>query len=426
MSENQRPTAHPISSIDKAFKTDGDTTLPELYLRPDTIAAPAFFVDRDLSVRWIAPGGNDPFSDALAGQIETLATHNVFKLLMGPAVEHCVHEWQSFFSFVYSVLKRSTASATFESGTSSIAPDRLPAAPPENNRETTDFSFGVESSSMIFDGTASVPLRIFGLAFETGTLFLIREGNSKPPLQTGKNTAERKGKERSTANWRLPVGVLCIQINDAHRLSDTMMPVAYFRLIRHIWNVTDELARSLGGKRVGCTGAQIHYVFTESAGRNPIFSAVCCATRMGTQIRALQGKQDSGDGGSEAIALQMGIATGTNDFPGIDAGCGNMPPVVPGGGIDQASLLSSIASKGEIWITKTAVTLLPQMLVDQIKIGVDHQGRFQPNFFTRVSDLQPTSGGKPLKSSMGTLPTTRIVELIPPKTDLSFLKEDSA
>ena len=38
--------------------------------------------------------------------------------------------------------------------------------------------------------------------------------------------------------------------------------------------------------RAAGSGAGIQYVFTESAGRNPIFSAICCATRLNQRMQS--------------------------------------------------------------------------------------------------------------------------------------------
>ena len=57
-------------------------SLPPLALMPDQIEAPAFFVDRHLSVRWMAANGKDRFSRALARCLAPSADKNIFNLLL--------------------------------------------------------------------------------------------------------------------------------------------------------------------------------------------------------------------------------------------------------------------------------------------------------------------------------------------------------
>jgi hypothetical protein len=62
--------------------------------------------------------------------------------------------------------------------------------------------------------------------------------------------------------------------------------------------------------------------------------------------------------------------------------------MIPGGAFDQSSQLSAVSrTKGDIWITRNAVAQLPKKLIDQVVLGIDRQGRFFRNFFTRLSDL---------------------------------------
>jgi hypothetical protein len=70
-----------------------------------------------------------------------------------------------------------------------------------------------------------------------------------------------------------------------------------------------------------------------------------------------------------------------------------------------------LALKGDIWITKNAVGQLPKKLIDQVVLGIDRQGQFFRNFFTRLSDLSPGIGASQSKGEMGALSIARIVKI---------------
>jgi class 3 adenylate cyclase len=202
--------------------------------------------------------------------------------------------------------------------------------------------------------------------------------------------------------------VLSARLNDAHRIADTMLPEVFFKLMNRIWDESDSVVRSFGGKRADCSGAQIDYLFTKNAGRNPIFSAICCATRMNRQMLAMEEKLKAQEGWADEIRMNMGISNGTDELTAAAPG-GCMESTIPGGTFDQSTHLCAIAGKGEIWITRNAVAQLPRKLVDQVVVGIDRQGRFLRNFFTRLSDLPQAAGAGRSHPDLGTLSIARIL-----------------
>jgi hypothetical protein len=151
-------------------------------------------------------------------------------------------------------------------------------------------------------------------------------------------------------------------------------------------------------------------VFKTHLGRNPIFSAICCATRMNSRMKALQQVLAKEHGWLEDICLNMGISHGQDDAPLSNAdNC--MEFVIPGGAHDQSSHLSTIAAKGEIWVTKNAVAQLPQKLIDQVVLGVDRQGQLMRNFFSRIADLPADNQPHQPKTDLAALSVARIVKI---------------
>jgi hypothetical protein len=182
-------------------------------------------------------------------------------------------------------------------------------------------------------------------------------------------------------------------------------------LMHQIWDEGDRVVRSFGGKRAACSGAKIDYMFTKNAGRNPIFSAICCATRMNQQMRkpCKKSSRHNRDGRMRSC-MNMGISHGTDELT-VSAPAGCLESTLPGGTFDQSSQLSAVAGKGEIWITRNAVAQLPRKLIDQVVVGIDRQGRFFRNFFTRLSDLPQAAGPGQPQPDLGTLSIARILTI---------------
>jgi hypothetical protein len=106
----------------------------------------------------------------------------------------------------------------------------------------------------------------------------------------------------------------------------------------------------------------------------------------------------------------MGISHGTDELTtSVPTEC--MESTMPGGTLDQSSQLSAVAGKGEIWITRNAVAQLPRKLIDQVVVGIDRQGRFFRNFFTRLSDLPQAAGPGQPQPDLGTLSIARILTI---------------
>ena len=164
MSEHNGPTGHPKDQTAEPFKTSATParnqmppdaaspvesaagsgsegrssltaqgTFGPLSLSPDQIEAPSFFVNQKLTVAWMNPSGTDAFSHALAKELNSASTGNIFDLLLKPAIKRSMSDWQAFFSFVYVLLRRSTDKGTFDRGTVSFSSNHLPdmeAEPP--------------------------------------------------------------------------------------------------------------------------------------------------------------------------------------------------------------------------------------------------------------------------------------------------------
>ena len=444
MPEYNEPSGHPMDEIAQRFKTSktptpdlpapsvvspsdqaapadltGSEIKPEpatgailgpLSLSTDQIAAPAFFVDRQLSLVWLAPDGTDPFSQALAREWEAASTDNIFNLLLRPAVKGTISDWQAFFSFVYVLLRRSTSREVFDSGTVFVSSDLTPDTDSHPSRRQTRHPFEVDSCLIGANEATTEPLlQLFGLGFDEGTLFLVRRG-----LRHGAATGDRGnlapvGSGEAVAS-KTAICMLSARLNDSHRIADTMLPDYFFKLMNQIGEAADDVARALGGTRAAGSGAGIQYVFTESAGRNPIFSAICCATRLNQRMQSLQAALTAKQGWVDDICLNMGISHGTDEATTRQP-AGSMEIMIPGGASDQASRLSAIAEKGEIWITRQAVGQLPKKQIDQVVLGVDRQGKFLRNFFIRLSDLGRDTGTSHHNVDMNTLSIARIVNI---------------
>lgn len=405
--ETRRPAAPPQApSLGRQASPSGQAGVGPWSLSPQQIDPPAFFVDRDLTLRWIAPSADDPLSQALSAALTSSATGPVFDLLLRPSIKSTVCDWQRFFSFVYTLLRPFSAPETEATrpaapADGAVAPGPIPA------------SFGVASCLLATDPKENLgPLRIFGLEFREGILFLLRRDHWH---DSAAKAVEREPAAVTTdyAADRKTIGVLSLRLHHAHHLAEIMLPDLFFQLTRRIRDVIDGVAKPLGGVCSGGDGDRIHYLFSESAGRNPIFSAISCANRINGHLAALEEQLKTDQGWLGQIRMNMGISCGTDDPANPHAGS-SMELWIPGGALDQAVHLSAMAANGETWITKDAVARLPQKLINQIVLGVDRQGRFLRNFFSRLSDLQPDTAVSGVISEIDRLSVARIVEIEKP------------
>lgn len=429
--QNQPPSAT-VSSLEPSgnrFEPDGTNgSEPEssltaqaivgpLSLSPDQIEAPSFFVDKKLSVVWMNPGSTDAFPKALDQELRSTSTPNIFELLLKPAIKNSIADWQALFSFIYIVLRRSTDQNTFGQGTVSISRSHLPATEDTSTLSPSIHPFQVDSCIIgPKDEATQSPQRIFALEFKQGTLFLLRQ-DQWHSAATASGETESVVNDIEYMDDKEAICILSARLNDSHRIADTMLPEFFFKLMHQIWDECDSVVRSFGGKRAGCSGARIDYTFTKNAGRNPIFSAICCATRMNRQMLVMEDKLKAKEGWADEIRMNMGISHGTDELTTLSTtGC--MESTIPGGTFDQSTHLSAVAGKGEIWITRNAVAQLPRKLIDQVVVGIDREGRFLRNFFTRLSDLpQATGTGQP-HPDLGTLSIARIITIEKPGSEL--------
>ncbi len=381
-----------------------------LSLTPDQIAAPAFFVDKKLSARWVAPDGTDTFSQILALELASVSRGNIFDLLLRPVIKATLPDWQALFSFVYTRLRGSTARDIFDTGTVFISKAHIPDNPSKAHTIPDIHPFRVDSCTIGSGVDADEPsLRLFGLEFKSGTLFLLRQDHWLPEISGNGKQAPAVGNIKP-AGEKKAICILSARLNDSHRIADTMLPEVYFKLVNRIWDEADDVVRALGGIRAGSSGAEIQYMFSENIGRNPIFSAICCAMQLNGRMRALEEQLKAEEGWADEIWLNMGISHGTDDLTASEA-VGSMELMIPGGASDQSSLLSGISAKGEIWVTKHSVTQLPKKLIDRVVLGVERRGQFFRNFFTRLSELAPSvESGQP-KPEMGALFIARVVKI---------------
>lgn len=434
MTEKNSPTGHPMHEIaeqlkasakpqkgqpltetivsDSADASHGNSSLAwdPLSLTPNQIEAPAFFVDVHLNVPWIAPGSTDALSNALAMELNSGTAPNIFSLLLRPAIKDALADWQALFSFVYVTLRRSTSRDIFESATDFISENQRPHRENDTVPGLKRHLFQVDSHILGRDAAGKhSPLRAFGLAFAGGTLFLLRRDQWNIPTAVSEESQPSQTAMHRT-DYNTSLCMLSIRLNDSQRIADTMLPEVYFNMMNLIWDEIDGIATALGGRRAGGSGAQIQHVFKAQAGRNPVFSAICCATRLNDHMHALEKKLAAEQGWADEICMNMGISHGTGDLS-TSLPDGSMAFMIPGGAFDQATLLSAVAAKNETWITKNAVAQLPKKLIDQVVLGVDRQGQFRRNFFTRIGDLPQDNLPNQPQPDIGALSIARILKI---------------
>ena len=386
-------------------KTDRQP-ITSLSIDLDQIALPAFFVAGDLSVSCTASSNTETFCQTLAKELKSSSAPNIFDLLLRPTIKDTLCDWQTLFSFVYTMLQQSTEKDTFSMGTVFVPKMYIPVFENEYFDLPKSSHFHVESCTLDSDP----PMGIYGLQFKEGTLFVLHNNplhcqfSKGIQLQSITDTMEASDVKKTFC-------VLSVRINDSHKISDAMLPDVFMEVINHVWSAADNAVRPFGGVRIGCIGPKVQYLFAESIGRNPIFSAICCATQLNDLMRTIEKKIKEKLGWMDVLRLNMGISHGTDDPAAPDIA--ETPEfMIPGGAPDQSSFLSDASAKGEIWITKNAVTQLPKKLMDRIVLGVDRDGRFLRNFFTQLSDPFKESAHKKMNHDFTTLFVARIIKVV--------------
>ena len=273
LSQNQPPSeaVSSVESSDPRFEhadTNGSATespltaqaiFGPLSLSPDQIESPSFFVDKTLSVVWMNPSGTDAFSRALARELRSAPTRNIFDLLLRPAIKGSIDDWQAFFSFVYILLRRSTAKDTFDRETVSISRDHLPTTDDEITLAPVIPPFLVDSCIIGRNNEATEwSQRIFGLEFKEGTLFLLRQDLWHTAV-TDHGETESAVDDIGSRDEKDSICILSARLHDSQRIADTMLPEVFFKLMHRIWDEGDSVVRSFGGKRAGCSGAKFIY-----------------------------------------------------------------------------------------------------------------------------------------------------------------------
>ena len=200
------------------------------------------------------------------------------------------------------------------------------------------------------------------------------------------------------------------RLNRPHSLSKTMLPEHFLKMMDRIWEEADSIARSLGGKQLTCNGPRICYGFVENAGRDPVFSAICCATRLNDQMHMLEEKLSAQYGWSNEILLNMGIGHGEDLLTDVGA-ISRLSAMMPDGAFEQASLLSKLAGKGEIWITRNAAASLPAKLMDRVVLGIDHENEFLEKCFKPLSEFEKIQSDIRSAPDMQDFPVARIRKL---------------
>jgi class 3 adenylate cyclase len=373
------------------------------------IAAPAFFVDRHLRFRWMAPDGSDPFSLALQSATAADDTGHIFKLLANRIVQESITDWQTLFTFIYTILRQNSGKEGFADDA-----DRLCAL--DHGDRVTDVAdcwgtlpFTVESC-LLDDVLQDIPWRLYGLVLEQGALFILRQD----PWHRRPDAGPVANRGESAAGVKPPtVCVLAAQLDESHRISDAMLPDGFLEWMKRVWDAADGVAATFGGVRSGRAGSRVFYEFKEIMATESIFKAIRCATRLNGRMQQLE-KQFLAQGEwADDIRLNIGISHG-DDSPADGTPSHDMVNMIPGGAADQASQLAGVATAGEIWITKRTAAGLAAHHIRQVVLGIDHQGRFLRNRFARLNDLpQFRHTGRPAPET-GMLSIARIVGIEPP------------
>lgn len=388
-------------------------TPQQVHLPVEALAAATFFVNRDLRIGWIKADRDDRLTRAIKNELADDPTGTVFDIMLRASLKELVFNWQPLFSFAYRFLQTTTAPDTFNRLAPTISLN------PVNDDHAEDGAPGEAAPGPIDsvpirlegdDGRLQV-IRIYGIAVSEGTLFVLNEERPQKS-HTGSEDSKPEALSREdadTASGKTPFSVISARLDDSRSIVDTLLPETYFQLMTRIWDESDRVLASYGGRRAKRSGTEVQYVIPRHAGTDPALDAIRCAVELRDKMREIEGSLKAEGGWFSAIRLNIGISSGKDRLQEEDP-TASMAFMLPGGAADQAFHLSAIAHGGAIWITKSAFSHLTPQQIKPITFGIYRDDRLIPNIFAQVSDLPHAPDTPPLGRGIRSLSVTRIID----------------
>jgi class 3 adenylate cyclase len=405
------PETHP--AVPSPTGGPEQTTPPQVNLPVETMTAATFFVSQDLRIGWVKADRDDRLTRAIKNELADDPTGTVFDIMLRASLKELVFNWPPLFSFTYRFLQATTPADIFDRLAPTISLNLEPNDHPEHAGPGEAAPGPIDSVQIRIedDGGHMQDMRIYGIAVSEGTLFVLnreRQQDSPAGDRDGKSMAASK-EESETASGKTIFSVISARLDDSRSIVDTLLPETYFQLMTRVWDESDRVVASYGGRRAKRSGTEVQYVIPRHAGTDPAFDAICCAVELRDKMRKIEASLKADGGWFSAIRLNIGISSGKDRLEEEDP-TASMAFMLPGGAADQAFHLSAIAHGGAIWITKSAFSHLTPQQIQQIRFGIYRDDRLIPNIFAQVSDLPHAPDTPPLGRGIRSLSVTRIID----------------
>ena len=330
------------------------------------------------------------------------------------SLKELVFNWQPLFSFAYRFLQTTTSPDTFNrlAPTISLIPGKNDHPQHTGSGEAAPGPIDSVRIRLEDDDGRMQDMRIYGVAVSEGTLFVLnreRQQDSPAGGRDGKSMAASE-EEPETASGKTIFSVISARLDDSRSIVDTLLPETYFQLMTRVWDESDRVVASYGGRRAKRSGTEVQYVIPRHAGTDPAYDAIRCAVELRDKMREIEASLKAEGGWFSAIRLNIGISSGKDRLEEEDP-TASMAFMLPGGAADQAFHLSAIAHGGAIWITKSAFGHLTPQQIKPIRFGIYRDDRLIPNIFAQVSDLPHAPDTPPLGRGIRSLSVTRIIDI---------------
>ena len=386
-------------------KKERNTATPHVHFPLEAMAASTFFVNHTLQIEWVKADWRDRLSRAIATEWKEDDSGTIFDTLLHASLKGMFFNWQPLFSFVYNFLKQSTPPTIFNrvapALSTGMGKTKTSARPLSGFKKVgllDSCSFQVEDN----DGKMQNK-RLYGVVLSEGTVFVLNNETVKPTKMT--TSTDLTGDSGKT-----PFSVLSVRLDNSVSIVDTLLPDAYYQLMKRIWRESDRVLAAFDGHRVRRSGTEVQYMIAGKPNRDPVYDAIRCAIDLRTKMRETEASLRADAGWYSRIRLNIGISSGKDHLQTEDPTV-SMAFMFPGGAADQAHYLSTIARKGAIWITKPALSHIAPEKRKRITFGLYRKNRLIPNIFAQVSDLRHINGGASQGKQDRPMAVTRIISL---------------
>jgi class 3 adenylate cyclase len=197
---------------------------------------------------------------------------------------------------------------------------------------------------------------------------------------------------QSKAPSECNLAVMVADLQNSMKISADLPPYEYFKLIKEILEIAENLTRKYHGTPGRHSGDGIIYFFVANAASTDshTYNALICAEEIRREIQKINDNWKNRKNWTNKILLNFGLHEG-KEWLGCIPAAGNMDSTVLGDTVNVTSRLAEFAKDGSIWVSKKFMRVIPQDSHKNIYYGIRHktsQGeQWIPDIYSRIMDL---------------------------------------